>query len=144
MPSEGMSDRAKRAGRNPAPCTGMTVKRPKCARPAVSGQLRGGLVIDSDWQWTNTTAKATFGNATPCHEMCVYCYQYMSPGAALRLFTMKATTSPIHKDMVKTPVTVETSPFIPANIIEVDAYVAAAEQNGQEVVDYDMQATKAM
>ena len=68
----------------------------------------------------------------------------MSPEAALRLFTMKATTSPIHKDIVKITVTVETPPFIPANIIEVDAYVAAAEQNGQEVVDYDMQATKAM
>ena len=57
---------------------------------------------------------------------------------------MKATTSPIHKDIVKIPVTVETSPFIPANIIEVDAYVAAAEQNDQKVVEYEMQAPKAM
>ena len=68
----------------------------------------------------------------------------MSPEAALRLFTMKATTSPIHRDIVKITVTVETSPFIPANIIEVDAYVAAAEQNDQKVVEYEMQAPKAM
>ena len=45
---------------------------------------------------------------------------------------------------MKITVTVEASPLIPANIIEVDAYVAAAEQNGQEIVDYDLQPPKAM
>ena len=68
----------------------------------------------------------------------------MSPEDVLRSFTMKVVTFPIHEDIVKTPVITKTSPFIPASIAEVDVHIIAAEQNGQEIADYDVHATKVM
>ena len=62
----------------------------------------------------------------------------------LRSFTMKVVTFPIHEDIAKIPVMMKTSPFIPAIITEVDVHIIAAEQNGQEIADHDVYATKVM
>ena len=104
----------------------------------------GGLTIDSNWQGINVTAKATSGrcDAVPRDQrLLLAVYESRSYASVIH---DEGSDIPHPRGHSENPVMMKTSPFIPASITEVDVHIIAAEQNGQEIADYDVHATNVM